>query len=88
VKFGFVREGAELKASDASPGTSVRAGDGKAAVKVAEALGDDEIEKLIADRVAARHSGNYARSDEIRATLLTAGVILEDTKSGTRWKRR
>ncbi len=55
---------------------------------MAEALGDDEIEKLIADRVAARRAGNYARSDEIRASLLQAGVILEDTKSGTRWKRR
>jgi cysteinyl-tRNA synthetase len=68
--------------------TLVNAGDHATATLVADALGDNEIEKLIADRVAARTSGNYARSDEIRASLLKAGVILEDTKAGTRWKRR
>ena len=53
-----------------------------------ELLSDEEIEKLIAERAAARRGGNYARSDEIRANLLKAGVILEDTKAGTRWKRK
>ncbi len=96
VKFGFVREGAAggeggsgIKTSDGPAGTRANSGDRAAATAlVAESLGDDEIEKLIADRVAARRSGNYARSDEIRASLLKAGVILEDTKAGTRWKRR
>jgi hypothetical protein len=55
---------------------------------LAKSLGDEQIEKLIAERVAARRGGNYARSDEIRASLLKAGVILEDTKAGTRWKRK
>jgi cysteinyl-tRNA synthetase len=46
----------------------------------------EEIEKLIADRLAARKSRNFARSDEIRDELKQKGVILEDTRDGTRWK--
>ena len=45
-----------------------------------------EIEKLIADRLAARKARNFARSDEIRDELKQKGVILEDTRDGTRWK--
>jgi len=51
-------------------------------------LDDQEIEKQIAERDAARRRGDFARSDKIRADLLSAGVILEDTKAGTRWKRK
>jgi cysteinyl-tRNA synthetase len=65
-----------------------RGGSGQPGSKLVEAPGDEEIEKLIADRAAARRAGDYARSDEIRANLLKAGVILEDTKAGTRWKRK
>ncbi|MGH9325986.1 MAG: cysteine--tRNA ligase [Terriglobia bacterium] len=50
--------------------------------------GDDEIEKLIARRNATRRGGNYAESDRIRKELMDAGIILEDTRAGTRWKRR
>jgi cysteinyl-tRNA synthetase len=51
-------------------------------------LSDEAIEKLVAERAAARRAGDYVRSDEIRANLLKAGVILEDTKAGARWKRK
>jgi cysteinyl-tRNA synthetase len=53
-----------------------------------EMLSDDEIERLVAARNAARRGGNYTQSDQIRDELAKAGVILEDTKSGTRWRRR
>jgi cysteinyl-tRNA synthetase len=46
----------------------------------------DEIEALIAERLAARKSRDFARSDAIRDDLKTRGVILEDTPQGTRWK--
>jgi cysteinyl-tRNA synthetase len=59
-----------------------------AAARLARSPSDEEIEKLITERAAARRKGDYARSDEIRANLLQAGVILEDTKAGTRWKRK
>jgi cysteinyl-tRNA synthetase len=48
---------------------------------------DDEIEKLIEERQAARRNKNFARADEIRNLLLTKGIVLEDTREGVRWKR-
>jgi cysteinyl-tRNA synthetase len=51
-------------------------------------LSEEKIEKLIAERQAARKARNFARSDEIRNELASAGIILEDTKDGVRWKRK
>jgi cysteinyl-tRNA synthetase len=51
-------------------------------------LTDAKIEQLIAERQAARKARNFARSDEIRNELASAGIILEDTKDGVRWKRK
>jgi cysteinyl-tRNA synthetase len=49
---------------------------------------DDDIEKLIIERSLARKEKNFKRSDEIRDQLLAIGVILEDTKTGVKWKRK
>ncbi len=46
------------------------------------------IEKLIQERLDARKSRNFKRADEIRDSLLGEGIVLEDTKEGTRWKKR
>jgi cysteinyl-tRNA synthetase len=48
----------------------------------------EQIEALIAERNRARQSRQFARSDEIRQMLLEQGIVLEDTKEGTRWKRK
>ena len=48
---------------------------------------DAEVERLIAERQAARDRRDFARSDEIRQQLLRMGIQLDDTKDGTRWKR-
>jgi cysteinyl-tRNA synthetase len=56
--------------------------------KKEEGISDSEIEALIAERAAAKQNRDFARSDQIRAQLQEAGVILEDTKDGTRWKRK
>ena len=53
-----------------------------------EGPSDEEIAQRVAERDAARRRGDFARSDKIRADLLSAGVILEDTKAGTRWRRK
>jgi cysteinyl-tRNA synthetase len=44
------------------------------------------IEEQVAEREAARASGDYGRADEIRSALAEAGVEVEDTASGSRWK--
>ena len=48
---------------------------------------DTEVERLIAERQAARDRRDFARADEIRQQLLRIGIQLDDTKDGTRWKR-
>jgi len=52
-----------------------------------EELLDEEIEALLQERVEARKNRDFARSDEIRDHLQAQGIILEDTRQGTRWKR-
>ena len=51
-------------------------------------LSDAEVESLVAERSAAKKAKDFARSDLIRTQLLEQGIILEDTKSGVRWKRK
>lgn len=46
-----------------------------------------EIESLIAERAAAKQSGDYQRADEIRQELADKGVQLEDSREGTRWRK-
>jgi len=51
------------------------------------AIAEDEIEKLIADRLAARSNKEWVESDRIRDYLKDSGVILDDRKEGTVWRR-
>ena len=48
---------------------------------------DAEVERLIAEREAARARRDFARADEIRQQLLAMSIQLDDTKDGPRWKR-
>ena len=52
------------------------------------AIADSEVESLVAERTAAKKARNFARADQIREQLLEQSIILEDTKSGVRWKRK
>ena len=50
---------------------------------------DEEIEKLIAERLAAKKKHDFATADRIRNELADRGIILEDAKDGSvRWKRK
>jgi cysteinyl-tRNA synthetase len=46
----------------------------------------DEVERLIAERKAARSRRDFAEADRIRRDLADRGIVLEDTATGTRWK--
>jgi cysteinyl-tRNA synthetase len=48
---------------------------------------DEEIDALVAQRVAARTAGDYAEADRIRGELAGQGVTLEDGPDGTTWHR-
>ena len=48
----------------------------------------EEIERLIEERRAARQRRDFAASDRIRDELAERGVVLEDSPSGTRWKKK
>jgi cysteinyl-tRNA synthetase len=51
-------------------------------------ISEDAIHGLIEERNAAKKARDFARSDAIRKQLTEAGIIVEDTKEGTRWKRK
>ncbi|MDH7552743.1 MAG: cysteine--tRNA ligase [Spirochaetota bacterium] len=51
-------------------------------------LNKEEIEALIEERNKARKEKNFAKADAIRDELLQKGIILQDTKEGTRWIRK
>jgi cysteinyl-tRNA synthetase len=47
---------------------------------------EGEILRLIDERNLARKEKNWKRGDEIRNDLLSKGIVLEDTPTGTLWK--
>jgi cysteinyl-tRNA synthetase len=49
---------------------------------------DEEVERLLGGRTAAKKARDFARADQIRDELLALGIIVEDTKAGLRWKRK
>ncbi|OTG86063.1 cysteine--tRNA ligase [Acinetobacter sp. ANC 4558] len=50
-------------------------------------LSEAQIEDYIQQRQDAKKDKNFARADEVRQTLLDQGVVLEDTRQGTIWRR-
>ncbi len=51
-------------------------------------LSDADVQKKIADIEAARRGRDFKASDAIRAELTSAGIVIEITKDGVRWKRK
>ncbi|MCX7359076.1 MAG: cysteine--tRNA ligase [Alphaproteobacteria bacterium] len=53
-------------------------------------FGDEapEIDRLVAERVEARASKDYAKSDQLRDALAARGVEVMDSASGSTWRRK
>ena len=52
------------------------------------ALSDADVEKKIVEMNSARAARDFKRSDALRAELTAAGIIVENTKDGVRWRRK
>jgi cysteinyl-tRNA synthetase len=51
--------------------------------------GDEEIDKLVVERNAAKKRRDFTTADRIRKELSERGIIIEDAKDGSvRWKRK
>jgi cysteinyl-tRNA synthetase len=51
-------------------------------------LSDSDIDKKIAEMEVARKARNFKVSDALRAELTSAGILVENTKDGVRWRRK
>ncbi|HNW03669.1 MAG TPA: hypothetical protein PKH04_16455, partial [Burkholderiaceae bacterium] len=53
---------------------------------VTVAYGAASIDRLIAQRAAAKAAKNFAEADRIRKELLDQGIVLKDSPTGTTWE--
>ena len=51
-------------------------------------ISDAAVEEQVAERNRAKKAKDFARADSIRKKLLDLGIVLEDSREGTRWKRK
>jgi cysteinyl-tRNA synthetase len=86
-QLGFIQS-QEASQAQAKETAEKAPGDGYKTAVLVDALSDVEIDRRIAERNAARREGEFARADRIRDDLTKAGILIEDTKAGTRWKRK
>lgn len=56
--------------------------------KETDEVNKKRIEELVRERLEAKKSKNFDRADKIREALLSEGIVLEDTKDGTRWIKK
>lgn len=80
--FGFISDaGAVLKGFLSILGISLQ----KAKINISD---EEEIEAKIRERNRARDAKDYVSADKIRKELEKKGIILEDSKEGTIWRKK
>ncbi len=60
--------------------------DPRAYLQAGAGLDDASIQQQIAARAAAKKAKNFAEADRIRDALLTRGIVLKDSPTGTTWE--
>src|SRR5437016_11615871 len=63
---------------------------GKELIEIVQSgeLSDAQVNQKIVEMEQARRGRNFSKSDAIRAELASAGIVVENTKDGVRWKRK
>jgi cysteinyl-tRNA synthetase len=51
-------------------------------------LSDEQVHQKLKEMEEARKARNFKLSDAIRAEIVTAGILVENTKDGVRWRRK
>ena len=51
-------------------------------------LSDEQVNQKIAEMEGARKARNFKASDGLRGELVAAGIVVENTKDGVRWRRK
>ena len=54
----------------------------------ASQLSDSQVNQKVAEMEQARKARNFKASDSLRSELALAGIIVENTKDGVRWRRK
>jgi cysteinyl-tRNA synthetase len=68
-----------------NPASVVKAGLNVASTS--QGLSDEQIDALIVQRADAKKAKDFAAADAVRKKLQEAGITLEDSAGGTRWRR-
>ncbi len=58
------------------------------AIQTTDSISNEEVEKLIQLRLKHKNNKNYQAADKIREELQQKGIILEDAKEGTTWRKK
>ena len=83
--FDYVLSLDLLKAPVSSSGNGIDAGSDEHEGFSPEVIA--HVEEMIALRKEAKKNKDFAKADEIRASLLSEGIVIEDTREGVKWKK-